>query len=358
MSVKSTATAVLQPGGQYPGATEPTIFSSDRQTRESDTMSKVLLINGQGQQVADTFNALAPAGFEIAWIPANVPDDEKIARLRSVEYAVLHPASLSGAVLRECHSLRLVQLLAAGYEKVDIGAAAELGIPVATNGGANAWAVAEHAIALILALYKRIVLCDRSVRAGEWRKAANGFNTFEVAGKTVGIIGAGNIGRKVACRLKAFETEILYYDAFPVPEIEEKLGAKKVSLDELVAQADIITLHAPLLKETRSLLGARQFAMMKPGTIVINTSRAELIDEAALIAALTEKTIAGAGIDVYYQEPVPQNHSLLSLDNVVLTPHTAGHAFEGWARRCRFAWENIQRVEKGEAPAFTVKAGL
>ena len=182
--------------------------------------------------------------------------------------------------------------------------AAELGIPVATNGGANAWAVAEHAIALILALNKRIVLCDRSVRAGEWRKAVNGFNTFEVAGKTVGIIGAGNIGRKVACRLKAFETEILYYDAFPVPEIEEKLGAKKVSLDELVAQADIITLHAPLLKETRGLLGARQFAMMKPGTFVINTSRAELIDEDALVAALTEKTIAGAGIDVYYQEPV------------------------------------------------------
>lgn len=319
-------------------------------------MSKVLLINGQGQPVADTFTALAPGGVDMAWIPSSLSDAEKIEHLRDVEFVVLHPAALSGAVMRAAKSLRLIQLLAAGYEKVDMAAATELGVPVATNGGANAWAVAEHAIALMLALYKRLIPCDRSVRAGEWRKAANGFNTFELAGKTVGIIGAGNIGRKVAYRLKAFETEILYHDAATVPEIEESLGARKVSLEELVSRADIITLHAPLLKETRGLLGAAQFVLMKPGAVVINTSRAELIDEAALIAALTQKTIAGAGIDVYYQEPVPQNHPLLALDNVVLTPHTAGHALEGWARRCRFAWENIQRVEKDETPTFTVKA--
>ena len=318
-------------------------------------MSKVLLINGQGQQVADIFNALAPAGFEIAWIPSGLSDAEKIEHLRDVEFVVLHPAILPGSVMREAKSLRLIQLLAAGYEKVDMQAAAELDIPVATNGGANAWAVAEHAVALILALYKRIVLCDRAVRAGEWRKSANGFNTFELAGKTVGIVGAGNIGRKVAHRLKAFETEIIYYDAFSVPEIEEKLGAKRVSIDELAAQADIITLHAPLLKETRGLIGARQFSVMKPNTILINTSRAELVDEAALIHALREKTIAGAGIDVFPQEPVATDHPLLGLDNVVLTPHTAGHAFEGWARRCRFAWENIQRLASGQAPTFTAR---
>jgi phosphoglycerate dehydrogenase-like enzyme len=322
---------------------------------EYSPVSKVLLINGQGQLVADTFNGLAPEGFEIAWISSNVSDAEKVEQLRDVHYVVLHPASLSGATLKEAKSLRLVQLLAAGYEKVDLRAAAELGIPVATNGGANAWAVAEHTIALILALYKRIVLCDLSVRAGEWRKSANGFNTFELAGKTVGIIGAGNIGRKLAYRLKAFETNILYYDALTVPEIDEKLGARRVSLDELVLQSDIITLHAPLLKETSGLLGAKQFAMMKPSTILINTSRAELVDESTLISALREKTIAGAGIDVYYHEPVPTDHPLLRLDNVVLTPHTAGHALEGWARRCRFAWENIQRVARGERPTFTVR---
>lgn len=318
-------------------------------------MSKVLLINGQGQPVADTFYSLAPAGFEIAWIPAGLSDAEKIEHLRDVEFVVLHPATLPGAVMREAKSLRLIQLLAAGFEKVDMPVAAERALPVATNGGANAWAVAEHAIALMLALYKRLVPCDRSVRAGEWRKAANGFNTYELAGKTVGIVGAGNIGRKVAHRLKAFETDILYYDAFPVPEIEEKLGARRVSIDELASTADIITLHAPLLKETRGLIGPQQFAAMKPGTILINTSRAELVDEQALLDALQMRKIAGAGVDVYYQEPVRADHPLLGMDNVVLTPHTAGHAFEGWARRCRFAWENIQRVARGEAPQFAVK---
>ena len=318
-------------------------------------MSKVLLINGQSQQVADTFNALAPAGFETAWIAASLSDAEKIEHLRDVEFVVLHPAAISGAVLRGAKSLRLIQLLAAGYEKVDMPVAAELGIPVATNGGANAWAVAEHAIALMLALYKRLIPCDRSVRAGEWRKSANGFNTFEMAGKTVGIIGAGNIGRKVARRAKAFETNLVYYDACNVPEIESELGARKVSLAELVSTSDIITLHAPLLKETRGLIGAREFAAMKPGAILVNTSRAELVNESALIDALQERKIAGAGIDVYYQEPVRTDHPLLTMDNVVLTPHTAGHAFEGWARRCRFSWENIQRVTRGERPTFVAR---
>ena len=318
-------------------------------------MSKVLLINGQSQQVADTFNALAPAGFETAWIAASLSDAEKIEHLRDVEFVVLHPAAISGAVLRGAKSLRLIQLLAAGYEKVDMPVAAELGIPVATNGGANAWAVAEHAIALMLALYKRLIPCDRSVRAGEWRKSANGFNTFEMAGKTVGIIGAGNIGRKVARRAKAFETNLVYYDACNVPEIESELGARKVSLAELVSTSDIITLHAPLLKETRGLIGAREFAAMKPGAILVNTSRAELVNESALIDALQERKIAGAGIDVYYQEPVRTDHPLLTMDNVVLTPHTAGHAFEGWARRCRFSWENIQRVTRGEQPTFVAR---
>jgi len=327
----------------------------DAHTSENDPVRKVLLINGQSQQVADTFNALAPDGLETAWLPANLSDAEKIDHLCDVEFLVLHPASVSGVVLREAKSLRLLQLLAAGHEKVDLKTAMELGIPVATNGGANAWAVAEHAIALMLALYKRLIPCDKSVRAGEWRKAANGFNTFELAGKTVGVIGAGNIGRKVARRAKAFETNIIYFDTFAVPEIENELRARKVSLDELVSTADVITLHAPLLKETQGLIGQREFAAMKPGAILINTSRAELVDEAALIEALRTKKIGGAGIDVYYQEPVRIDHPLLTMDNVVLTPHTAGHAFEGWARRCRFARENIQRVTRGEHPTFVAK---
>lgn len=319
-------------------------------------MKKILFINGQSQNVADIFTGMMPegGGYETACVPASLDDAEKIKALEGVEYLVLHPATLSGDVLRQAKSLRLVQLLTAGYDKVDIGAAAECGIPVATNGGANAWAVAEHAVTLILAIYKKLLACDASVRAGTWRKPVNGFNTFELAGKTVGIIGAGNIGKKVATRLKAFETEIVYHDARPATEIETALGARKVSVEELVRVADVITLHAPLLESTRGMIGAKEFAAMKKSAILINTSRAELVDEDALVAALREGEIGAAGLDVYPKEPIPAGHPLLGLENVILTPHTAGHSYEGWFRRSRTAWSNIAKLSAGEKADFVV----
>ena len=320
-------------------------------------MSKVLFINGQGPQVAETFTHLAPVDFSVEVLPYGSPPETVLAALADADYLVLHPATLTGEVIRQAQHLKLIQLLAAGYDKVDLATAQQCAIPVATNGGANAWAVAEHAIALLLALYKRLVACDAAVRRGNWRQPVDGFNTFELAGKTVGIVGAGNIGRKVARRLHAFETQILYYDPNEVPELEEALGARRVRLDELVAQADVISLHAPLTPDTRGLLGAPQFAAMKPGTVLINTSRAELVDEAALINALQQRKIAGAGLDVFPQEPIRRDHPLLALDNVLLTPHTAGHAFEGWARRCEFAWLNIRRVAAGASPLSLARPG-
>lgn len=319
-------------------------------------MKRILFINGQSQDVADIFSGMKPEGaeYETRCIPANLDDGEKIKALEGIEYLILHPATLSADILRQAKSLKLVQLLTAGYDKVDIKAAAECGIPVATNGGANAWAVAEHAVTLILAIYKKLLACDASVRAGTWRKPVNGFNTFELAGKTVGIIGAGNIGKKVANRLKPFETEIVYHDAHPAVEIEEKLGARKVSVEELVRVADVITLHAPLLDSTRGMIGEKEFAAMKRSAVLVNTSRAELIDEKALVAALTEGRISAAGLDVYPREPIPADHPLLKLDNVILTPHTAGHSYEGWFRRSRTAWNNIMKLSKGEKADFVV----
>ncbi len=320
-------------------------------------MPRVLFINGQGAQVAETFARLAPVDFAVQVLPYGSSPETVLAALGDTDYLVLHPATLPGEIIRQAGHLGLIQLLAAGYDKVDLAAAQQLGIPVATNGGANAWAVAEHAIALLLGLYKRLTACDAAVRRGDWRQPVDGFNTFELAGKMVGIVGAGNIGRKVARRLHAFETQILYYDPNEVPELEEALGARRIRLDELVAQADVISLHAPLTPDTRGLLGAPQFAAMKPGTVLINTSRAELVDEAALIDALQQRKIAGAGLDVFHPEPIRRDHPLLTLDNVLLTPHTAGHAYEGWARRCEFAWLNLRRVAAGTTPLSLVRSG-
>ena len=154
----------------------------------------------------------------------------------------------------------------------------------------------------------------------------------------------------MAKRFKAFETRILYHDIVPAPDVEKELGARSVSLDELLRESDIISIHVPLLRSTRNLIGQRELSLMKPTAVILNTSRGEIVDEAALCAALREKRIAGAGLDVYPHEPISLENPLLKLENVILTPHTAGHTYEGWFRRSRFAWENIQRVASGQNP--------
>jgi phosphoglycerate dehydrogenase-like enzyme len=312
-------------------------------------MYKVVFINGQREWVAQVLQEKAPsADFEVAWVARKAPDEEKVPLLRDADFLVLHPAEISADLLRASGNLKLIQLLTAGYDKVPLDVAAELGVPVATNGGANSWAVAEHAVALLLSLYKRLTQCDRSVREGRWREPVTGFNTFEAAGKTLGLIGAGNIGRKVARRLAAFECNVVYTDIVAAPDIEEDLGARRVSREELFAEADIISLHVPATKETYKLINKESLALMKPGTVILNTSRGAAIDEEALVEALRENRILGAGLDVFDQEPIPSDHPFLQLDNVVLSPHTGGHSYEGWFRRAEFAWQNIVRVTGGE----------
>jgi phosphoglycerate dehydrogenase-like enzyme len=286
----------------------------------------------------------------VSWLPSRAPDEEKIPLIEEADFLVLHPAKLSTDLQRRAKKLRLIQLLTAGYDQIDLRLAAELGVPVATNGGANAWAVAEHAVALLLTLYKRLVHCDRSVREGRWREPVTGFNTFEVAGKTLGLIGAGKIGRKVARRFAGFECDVVYHDVVPAPDIEEDLGARRVSLDELLREADIVSLHVPALPETTGMINRETLAVMKKNAVLINTSRGAAVDEDALVEALKEERILGAGLDVFGEEPIQTDHPLLELENVVLSPHTAGHAYEGWYRRIQFAWENIQRVVSGEEP--------
>ena len=312
-------------------------------------MKKVVFFNGQSDGVAEIVGQCMPSqGFELQVHRASSSAAEKVELVRDASFLILHPATLTRPTLLEAKKLQHVQLLTAGYDKVDIVAAREMGITVATNGGANAWAVAEHTVALLLTLYKKLIQCDRSVRAGTWRKPITGMNTFELAGKTVGLIGIGNIGMKVAKRLKAFETEIIYFDEFASPGAD--FDGVRVSLDRLLQEVDVLSIHVPLTKETRGMIGAPQLARMKPSAVLLNTSRAEVVDEDALVAALASGQIAGAGLDVFREEPVPADCGLLALENVVLSPHSAGHSYEAWFRRARFSWENIERVVAGAAP--------
>lgn len=316
-------------------------------------MKEVVFFNGQSNEVANIVRRCMPPDFNLQVHPSSLSESERLAVVQDVDFLILHPAEINKTVLQNAKKLRHIQLLTAGYDKVDIAAAKQLGISVATNGGANAWAVAEQTVALLLALYKRIIQCDRSVRAGTWRKAITGMNTFELAGKTIGLIGVGNIGTKVAQRLLGFETRILYHDKY-LPS-GAAFGGESVSLETLLRESDVISFHVPLTSETRGMIGAAEFAQMKPTAVLLNTSRAEVVDEAALESALRNGQIAGAGLDVFHQEPIPASCGLLGLDNVILTPHSAGHSYEAWFRRANFSWENIQRVVAGDSPTSLAK---
>ena len=319
-------------------------------------MKKVVFINGGGERVADIFRANVPAGFKTVILSKEAAEQEKAEAIKEAEYLVLHPAVLSDELLKQASSLKLLQLLTAGYDKINLALCKELHLPVATNGGANSWSVAEHSVAMLLALYRRLIDADKATRSGSWRKPLPEFTTFEVAGKTVGVLGSGNIGRKVAQRYRAFEANILYYDLHGSDFMEQELQAKKVTLEEIVQQSDILSIHLPLFAETRGLLGPREFSMMKPDLVIINTSRSEIVDQAALVNALQEKKIRAAGLDVFDQEPVALDNPLLQLDNVLLSPHMAGHSAEGWTRRVQFAWENIQNLEEGRSLRSLVRS--
>lgn len=300
----------------------------------------------------------APAGWDIRLIDAaTAPEDEQIAAARDADALIVFGAKPGEPVLRAATRARLYQLGSAGYDGVNLALTGELGIPVATASGTNAQGVAEQFIALTLALYRHLPWVDETTRAGQWRPArADGLQTFEIMGKTVGIVGAGNIGSTVMRLLQGFDVTLLYNDIVRKPELEEQFGARRVSLDELVSEADIVTVHVPLLRSTRRLIGAAEMALMKPSAILINTSRGGTIDEAALVDALRGRRIWGAGLDVFEREPAARDNPLFALDNVVVSPHVAGPTAESFPRRARFAFENIRRALDGREPENIVTA--
>ena len=296
---------------------------------------------------------MAPSGFELKLVKGESPEYHQA--LATAEYLLGYVSSLVQRDLyRAAPALKLIQLLSAGYDPVDIAAAREAGVPVANNGGANAFAVSEHAVMLMLAVCRRLVWQHQNVAAGRWR-GNNPPRLFELHGKTLGLVGLGMIGKKTARLAAAFGMSIQYYDIGRLREDEEDaLGVRFRLLGEVMATSDVISIHVPLNPATRHLIGAAELAAMKPTAIVVNTSRGPVIDEAALIAALTDGTIAGAGLDVFDSEPPPADNPLFKLDNVVLSAHMAGPTYESNRARLRNAFDNVQRVARGEAALWVI----
>jgi len=315
---------------------------------------KILFAPKQPPVIIEMAQAMTPAGYELVMADPGTP--EFIQAAGDAEYYLGLARRMGGEFFRSAPNLKLVQLLSAGYDHVDIEAARKAKVPVCNNGGANALAVAEHTIMLILAVLKRVVQFHNSVAAGKWRVGNPAdVRVYEMGNKTLGIVGLGNIGKKVARRARAFETKVQYYDIRRLSEADEDaLGVRFVLFDELLRTSDIVSLHVPLDDSTRNLIDARALGLMKREAIIVNTCRGPVIDETALHDALKSNRIAGAGLDVMVEEPPRENHPIFSLPNVTLTPHSAGPTWENWTARFRNGFDNIQRVASGRAPLWVI----
>ena len=306
------------------------------------------------QVVADK----ALPGMDVVTAPADMDDDEKVDLVRDADFIMLFPGKISDRVLQAAPKCKLIQLLSAGYDEINLLLAEDLGIAVANNGGANRVAVAEHTIMLMLATHRRMMWYANNVKAGRWKKEQDRkIDVFELEGKTLGIIGMGNIGRQVARRAAAFDLELQYYDKYhPLTPVEEEtMGIKAVPMDTLLETSDIVSTHVPLTRETYGMIGKRELELMKPTGVVINTSRGGVIDETALAEALISGTISAAGLDVMEHEPPDPNDPLLQIENLIITPHTAGPTLESIPKRAANAFENIQHVWSGQPAMWTAE---
>ena len=313
--------------------------------------ARVVFLHGLHPRIVEAIVSLNPPGFTTTVVDGKSPEDQQVEAVTDADFIMAFRAKLTERILRSARKARLVQILSAGYDSINLKLLRELKIPCANNGGANSWAVADYAVLAMLSLYRRLAAADRAVREGRWSAAIDGMNTFEMASKVVGVLGFGNIGQKVARRVQAFDATVQYFDKFPLaPERERELKAKRVSLEELFRTSDILSCHAPLTNETRHVVNRERLSTMKPTAVIINTSRGPVVDEAALTEALQQKRIAGAGIDVFEKEPVDPGNPLLKLENVVVSPHSAGTTWDTWFRRAGFAYQNMKRVWDGQPP--------
>ena len=228
--------------------------------------------------------------------------------------------------LARANGLKVIGRAGVGVDTIDVDAATERGIAVLTAPAGNTISAAELTFALTLALARRVSAADRSMKAGQWDRKS--FSGTELYGKTLGLVGAGRIGGEVAKRARAFGMQVVAFDPFLIAERALTLGIERAELDEVLRRADVVSLHVPLTDATAGLLGDRELGLMKPTAVIVNAARGGVVREDALVRALTDKRIAGAALDVFEQEPLPADHPLRLLENVVLTPHLGASTAE------------------------------
>ena len=323
-------------------------------------MTATVFVLNKGPDI-ESWRVHAPDGVTLVAVDMDLPIEEQAALMEGAVAVIGSAASDLVALARLVPSLKLVQVGSAGTDGIDVRALGEMGVTVANSGGGNAITVAEHTIALMLTVYRKLNLQFASVAAGRWHGDLLKWypSAGELTGKTVGIVGLGRIGQEVAKRLRGFDCRLYYSDAAPrSSELECALGVARLELDELLTRCDVVTLHVPLTEQTRGMMSACELDMMKASAYLINVGRGPVVDEAALIEALRAGKIAGAGLDVLEEEPTDPDNPLLKMENVAVTPHLASFAQEAIDRSFGFSIQNAARVVNGEEPLSVVLPDL
>lgn len=309
---------------------------------------KVLVSAGKTNFPEDLAESLSPLA-DVAYVQGDYT-----VQLRDATAVIVSMEKVNEAYLSKAPNLRIVARFGVGYDTVDVDACTRRKVYVTYTPDVLSAAVADLTWALILGFMRRIPEADRFTR-GEWGGKARGFPFgWDIQGKTLGILGLGRIGTEAAKRAKGFDLKLIYHDIVPKPEQERLYDMKPVSFEELLRTSDILSIHVPLLPSTRHIMGRGELTMMKKTAIIINTSRGPVIDQDALAEALAEKRIAGAALDVYEAEPIPLNHPLLKLDNVLVTPHIASATWETRRRMAERCAESVKALLEGKHPPFTV----
>ena len=309
----------------------------------------VVYWNRAPEDVYDVIRSQMPDGWTLITLTGE-SKAEWYAQIRDADFMIVADWAITAEDLAAAPKLRMIHHQGVGHERIDKHALKTRSIPLALCPAGTTIGVAEHTMLLILAVYKRLVVADTQMRQGTWLQWGLRSVSFELSGKTLGVIGFGRIGQAVAKRAHAFDAKIVYHDTFiPAPPAEAKAwGVESVGMDDLLRRSDIVSVHVPMTDETHKFMNSARFAQMKRSAVFINTSRGVVVDEPALIRALQDKVIAGAGLDVFEKEPIQPENPLLTMDNVILTPHIAAGTVDALTEKMQAVFANLERCLRGE----------
>lgn len=311
-------------------------------------MPKILLSNYYALEPLAFVNSLLPAGFEL--IALDRPgQDEVIRKATEADYLLAGGrVRIDANVLNAAPKLKMIQRSGVGLDSLDLEVIRQRGLPLYVNEGVNARSVAEHAVMLMLGTMRKLAEVNSRTHDGHWVKHEVGIHCHSLHGQQVGLIGLGNIGSHVAQMLKGFGVNTVYYNRHRLPpQNERQLEVHYCPLHELLRTSKVISLHCALNLETQKIIGRNELAIMKKDAVIINTARGELIDESALIEALQTGKIAGAGLDVFVNEPLVSNHPFLNMSKVLLTPHISSITADTFAEMIKKAFYNIELFDAG-----------